>query len=130
MEVKCPVAGCNYTVHSIRDGYEHFQNYDDFHKQLHYNWLNYFFKDIAQRTDWDDVRKFRVAYWRWHAQEKKRMKMMQKQREMKMKANNNIKTTTTTLKNITVKDGKVIADGKEYTIEEFSKIMRWIEIKR
>ena len=35
MKVKCPVAGCDYTVRGANDGFKHWQKYDEFHKKLH-----------------------------------------------------------------------------------------------
>ena len=74
MKVKCPVAGCGYTVKGANDGFKHWQNYDEFHKTLHWNWINAFFSEIAN-SDWSDEVKFRFAYQRWHKQEKDQAKM-------------------------------------------------------
>ena len=48
MRIKCPVAGCSYIVKGADGGWKHWQDYDAFHKQLHRNWLNSFFHDIAE----------------------------------------------------------------------------------
>jgi hypothetical protein len=67
----CPVANCGKEIHinSSNQGYKHFQNDNEFHKQLHYNWLNYFFPDLAG-SDYPDAIKFRRAYQRWNEQQK------------------------------------------------------------
>ena len=65
MKIKCPVAGCDYIVKGADDGFKHFQNYDEFHKTLHWNWLKYFFPEIA-KSDMPDTVKFRLAYKKWH----------------------------------------------------------------
>ena len=70
MKVKCPVAKCGYTVKGADDGFKHFQNYDEFHKALHWNWLNYFSPEIA-KSDMPDTVKFRLAYKKWHEDQKK-----------------------------------------------------------
>ena len=70
MKIKCPVAGCGYTVKGADDGFKHFQNYDEFHKALHWNWLKYFFPEIA-KSDMPDTVKFRLAYKKWHEDQKK-----------------------------------------------------------
>ena len=65
MKVKCPVAKCDYTVKGADDGSKHWQKYDEFHKTLHWNWLKYFFPEIA-KSDMPDTVKFRLAYKKWH----------------------------------------------------------------
>ena len=70
MKIKCPVAGCDYTVRGADDGFKHWQKYDEFHKKLHWNWLNYFYSDLAN-SDWSDEVKFRFAYKKWHEDQKK-----------------------------------------------------------
>ena len=69
MKVKCPVAGCDYTVKGADDGFKHWQNYDDFHKTLHMNWINFFYPDIA-KSDMPDTVKFREAYRKWKKDQK------------------------------------------------------------
>jgi len=102
-------------VNSTSKGYRHFQNYDDFHKQLHYNWLNYFYPDLA-KSDYTDDLKFRIAYKKWHENEKKQKIQAQKK-----------KTDKNTTDNITMKDGKVIYNGEEYTPEQFANIQKGIK---
>ena len=115
MKVKCPVAGCGYTVKGADDGFKHFQNYDEFHKQLHRNFLSYFFPDLAN-SDWSDEVKFRFAYKKWHENEKKQKIQAQKK-----------KTDKNATDNITMKDGKVIYNGEEYTPEQFSQMQKGIK---
>ena len=115
MKVKCPVAGCDYIVKGADDGFKHWQKYDEFHKQLHRNFLSYFFPDLAN-SDWSDEVKFRFAYKKWHENEKK-----QKIQAQKKKADKNATD------NITVKDGRVIYNGESYTPEQFANIQKGIK---
>lgn len=111
----CPVAKCEQEirVNSSRWGYAHFQAYDELHKQLHYNWLNYFYPDLA-KSDYTDDLKFRIAYERWHKQQKDLA--MQKK-----------KGTPATGQNIEIKNGKYIVDGEEYTQEQFINMQKGIK---
>ena len=115
MKVKCPVAGCDYIVKGADDGFKHWQKYDEFHKQLHRNFLSYFFPDLAN-SDWSDEVKFRFAYKKWHENEKKQKIQAQKKKD---------KGTSTD--NITMKDGRVIYNGEEYTPEQFSQLQKGIK---
>ena len=115
MKVKCPVAGCGYTVKGADDGFKHWQKYDEFHKTLHKNWLNYFYKDLAY-SDWSDEVKYRFAYKQWHENEKKQKLQAQKKKD---------KETATD--NITIKDGKVIYNDEEYTPEQFSQMQKGVK---
>ena len=115
MKIKCPVAGCDYTVKGADDGFKHWQKYDEFHKTLHKNWLNYFYKDLAY-SDWSDEVKYRFAYKQWHENEKKQKLQAQKK-----------KTDKNATDNITMKDGKVIYNGEEYTPEQFSQMQKGIK---
>ena len=54
MKVKCPVAGCDYTVRGADDGFKHWQKYDEFHKTLHWNWLKYVCTSLSMH----------VTYWK------------------------------------------------------------------
>ena len=113
----CPVAKCEQEirVNSSRWGYAHFQAYDELHKQLHYNWLNYFYPDLA-KSDYTDDLKFRIAYKKWHENEKKQKIQAQKK-----------KTDKNATDNITMKDGKVIYNGEEYTPEQFSQMQKGVK---
>ena len=115
MKIKCPVAGCDYTVKGADDGFKHFQKYDEFHKKLHWNWLNYFYKDLAN-SDWSDEVKFRFAYKKWRENEKKQKVQAQKK-----------KTDKNATDNITMKDGKIIYNGEEYTPEQFSQMQKGVK---
>jgi len=115
MKIKCPVAGCDYTVKGADDGFKHWQNYDEFHKTLHKNWINSFFPDLAN-SDWSDEVKFRFAYKKWHEDQKKLKVQAQKK-----------KTDKNATDNITMKDGKVIYNGEEYTPEQFSQVQKGIK---
>ena len=115
MEVKCPVAGCDYTVRGADDGFKHWQKYDEFHKTLHKNWIHAFFPDLAN-SDWSDEVKFRFAYKKWHENEKKLKIQAQKK-----------KTDKNATDNITIKDGKVIYNDEEYTPEQFSQMQKGIK---
>ena len=114
MKVKCPVAGCDYIVKGADDGFKHFQNYDEFHKTLHRNWINAFFSEIAN-SDWSDEVKFRFAYKKWHEDQKKLRVQAQK------------KKGQDTTDNITMKDGMVIYNGESYTPEQFANIQKGIK---
>ena len=116
MKVKCPVAGCDYIVKGADDGFKHWQKYDEFHKQLHRNFLSYFFPDLAN-SDWSDEVKFRFAYKKWHENEKKQKIQAQKQK----------KRGQDTTDNITMKDGKIIYNGEEYTPEQFSQMQKGVK---
>ena len=116
MKVKCPVAGCDYTVRGADDGFKHWQKYDEFHKKLHWNWLNYFYTDLAN-SDWSNEVKFRFAYKKWHENEKKQKIQAQKQK----------KRGQDTTDNITMKDGRVIYNGESYTPEQFSQLQKGIK---
>ena len=116
MKIKCPVAGCDYTVRGADDGFKHWQKYDEFHKTLHKNWINAFFSEIAN-SDWSDEVKFRFAYKKWHENEKKQKIQAQKQK----------KRGQDTTDNITMKDGKIIYNGEEYTPEQFSQMQKGIK---
>ena len=115
MKIKCPVAGCDYTVRGADDGFKHWQKYDEFHKTLHKNWINSFFPDLAN-SDWSDEVKFRFAYKKWHENEKKQKIQAQKK-----------KTDKNATDNITMKDGKVIYNGEEYTPEQFSQMQKGVK---
>jgi len=115
MKIKCPVAGCDYIVKGANDGFKHWQKYDEFHKTLHKNWINAFFSEIAN-SDWSDEVKFRFAYKKWHEDQKKLKVQAQKK-----------KTDKNTTDNITMKDGKVIYNGEEYTPEQFSQMQKGIK---
>ena len=115
MKVKCPVAGCDYTVKGADDGFKHWQKYDEFHKKLHQSWLNYFYTDLAN-SDWSDEVKFRFAYKKWHEDQKKIKVQAQKK-----------KTDKNTTDNITMEDGKVIYNGESYTPEQFSQMQKGIK---
>ena len=112
MKVKCPVAGCDYIVKGADDGFKHFQKYDEFHKKLHQSWLNYFYTDLAN-SDWSDEVKFRFAYQRWHKQERDQAKQTKKGK--------------TEGDNITMKDGKIMQNGVEYTPEQFSQMQKGVK---
>jgi len=79
MKIKCPVAGCDYIIKGADDGFKHWQKYDEKHKQLHRNWLNYFYTDLAN-SDWSDEVKYRFAYKKWRENEKKQKVQAQKQK--------------------------------------------------
>ena len=115
MKVKCPVAGCDYTVKGANDGFKHWQKYDEFHRTLHWNWINAFFSEIAN-SDWSDEVKFRFAYKKWHEDQKKLRVQAQKK-----------KTDKNATNNITMKDGRVIYNGESYTPEQFANIQKGIQ---
>ena len=115
MKIKCPVAGCEYTVKGADDGYKHWQKYDEFHKKLHRNFLKWHYPDLAN-SDWSDEVKFRFAYKKWHENEKKQKIQAQKK-----------KTDKNATDNITMKDGKVIYNGEEYTPEQFSQMQKGVK---
>ena len=115
MKIKCPVAGCDYTVRGADDGFKHWQKYDEFHKTLHKNWINAFFSEIAN-SDWSDEVKFRFAYKKWHEDQKKLKVQAQKK-----------KTDKNTTDNITMKDGRVIYNGESYTPEQFANMQKGIK---
>ena len=114
MKIKCPVAGCDYTVKGADDGFKHWQKYDEFHKTLDRNWINAFFSEIAN-SDWSDEVKFRFAYKKWHEDQKKLRVQAQK------------KKGQDTTDNITMKDGRVIYNGESYTPEQFSQLQKGIK---
>ena len=114
MKIKCPVAGCDYTVRGADDGFKHFQNYDEFHKTLHWNWIRYYHSSIAN-SDMPDTVKFRLAYKKWNEDQKKLKIQAQK------------KKGQDTTDNITMKDGRVIYNGEEYTPEQFANIQKGIK---
>ena len=115
MKIKCPVAGCDYIIKGADDGFKHWQKYDEFHKKLHRNFLKWHYPDLAN-SDWSDEVKFRFAYKKWHENEKKLKIQAQKK-----------KTDKNTTNNITVRDGKVIYNGEEYTPEQFANIQKGIK---
>ena len=116
MKIKCPVAGCDYTVKGADDGFKHWQNYDEFHKKLHWNWIKYYYGSIAN-SDMPDTVKFRLAYKKWHEDQKKIKVQAQKQK----------KKGQDTTDNITMKDGKVIYNNEEYTPEQFSQMQKGVK---
>ena len=113
--ITCPVAGCGkeIPINSHSKGYKHFQDQDEFHRTLHHNWLNYYFPDLS-KSDYTDDLKFRIAYERWHKQQKDLA--MQKK-----------KGTPATGQNIEIKNGKYIVDGEEYTQEQFINMQKGIK---
>jgi hypothetical protein len=115
MKVKCPVAGCDYTVKGANDGFKHWQKYDEFHRTLHWNFLKWHYPDLAN-SDWSDEVKFRFAYKKWHEDQKKLKVQAQKK-----------KTDKDATDNITMKDGRVIYNGEEYTPEQFSQMQKGIK---
>ena len=116
MKIKCPVAGCDYTVRGADDGFKHWQKYDEFHKKLHRNFLKWHYPDLAN-SDWSDEVKFRFAYKKWHENEKKQKIQAQKQKKKGQDITDNI----------TMKDGKVIYIGESYTPEQFANIQKGIK---
>ena len=112
--MKCPVADCGMEipVNSHSKGYKHFQKLDGFHKQLHRNWINYFYPDLV-KSDYTEELKFRFAYQRWHRQEKDSAKMPKSSKEEGQ--------------NITTKDGKIVYNGEEYTLEQFSQMQKGVK---
>ena len=116
MKIKCPVAGCDYIVKGADDGFKHWQKYDEFHKTLHWNWIRYYYGDIAN-SDIPDTVKVRLAYRKWHEDEKKQKIQAQKQK----------KKGQDTTDNIAVKDGKIIYNGEEYTPEQFSQMQKGVK---
>ena len=115
MKIKCPVAGCDYIVKGADDGFKHWQKYDEFHKTLHWNFLKWHYPDLAN-SDWSDEVKFRFAYKKWHEDQKKLKVQAQKK-----------KTDKNATDNITMKDGRVIYNGEEYTPEQFANIQKGIQ---
>ena len=116
MKIKCPVAGCDYIIKGADDGFKHWQNYDEFHKQLHRNWLNYFYPNLAN-SDWSDEVKYRFAYKEWHRQEREQAKQQKKGKDGKGSG---------TGQNIEIRDGKYIVDGVPYTADEFANMQKGI----
>ena len=110
----CPVAGCGKEIptNSHSKGYKHFQKLDDFHRQLHWNWINFFYPDLV-KSDYTDDLKFRFAYQRWHKQERDQAKQTKKGK--------------TEGDNITMKDGKIMQNGVEYTPEQFSQMQKGVK---
>ena len=110
----CPVAGCGKEIptNSHSKGYKHFQDQDDFHKTLHFNFLSYFYPDLA-KSDYTDDLKFRFAYQRWHKQEKDQAKMPKHDKQEG--------------DNITMKDGKIVYNNEEYTPEQFSQMQKGVK---
>ena len=110
----CPVAGCGkeIPINSHSKGYKHFQDQDEFHKNLHFNFLSYFFPDLAN-SDWSNDLKFRFAYQRWHKQEKDQAKMPKHDKQEG--------------DNITMKDGKIVYNNEEYTPEQFSQMQKGVK---
>jgi hypothetical protein len=115
--MKCPVADCGMEIpaNSTSKGFKHFQKLDDFHRQLHWNWINFFYPDLV-KSDYTDELKFRFAYRKWHENEKKQKIQAQKK-----------KTDKNTTDNITMKDGRVIYNGESYTPEQFANIQKGIK---
>ena len=103
----CPVAKCEQEirVNSSRWGYAHFQAYDELHKQLHYNWLNYFYPDLA-KSDYTDDLKFRIAY-RRYTTEQRDMAKRKKSGEPE---------------SFRVENGMVDYQGKKYPLDEFQRM--------
>ena len=64
-----------------------------------------------------DTVKFRIAYRKWHENEKK----------IKIQAQKQKKKGQDTPSNITMKDGKVVYNGEEYTPEQFANIQKGIQ---
>jgi hypothetical protein len=115
--MKCPVADCGMEIpaNSTSKGFKHFQKLDDFHRQLHWNWINFFYPDLV-KSDYTDELKFRFAYRKWHENEKKQKIQAQKK-----------KTDKNATDNITMKDGRVIYNGESYTPEQFANIQKGIK---
>ncbi len=105
--IYCPVAGCGKAIRGNDGGYKHFQNYDEFHKRLHYNWLKFFFPDIAKSSE-PDVVKFRKAYREWQIRERDLHKQHKK--------------SSTGDGSVIAKDGKFYSGGSEITKEEAEKL--------
>ena len=114
MKIKCPVAGCDYTVRGADDGFKQWQKYDEVHKTLHWNFLKWHYPDLAN-SDWSNEVKFRFAYKKWHENEKKLKIQAQK------------KKGQDATDNITMKDGRVIYNGESYTPEQFANIQKGIK---
>ena len=74
--------------------------------------MSYFFPDLAN-SDWSNDLKFRFAYQRWHKQERDQAKQTKKGK--------------TEGDNITMKDGKIVYNGEEYTLEQFSQMQKGVK---
>jgi len=111
----CPVAECgkDIPVNSRSKGFRHFQSQDPFHRKLHYNWLAYYYPDIA-KGDYTDALRFRMAYRRWHSDESKREKKP---------------AQDDAAVSLSYRDGRVMYGGKEYTPDEFSRIMPGMKLQ-
>ena len=120
MKVKCPVALCEWEGKTYQF-HKHIEEYKITWKNVmdsgfprsesHERWANYFFKEIwndpnlPEKVKWTNIA---IAYVN---QSKKQNKMQHK------------KLSPDGSDNIEMKDGKIMMNGKEYTNEEFQKIM-------
>lgn len=110
-KIICPVAKCNQSIpiNSKDLGFKHFQDQDEFHKQLHWNWINYYFNDVVQ-TSYSNEVKFRIAYKKWNKQKQELMKSHKGKPEEPT--------------NLEMKDEKILYEGHSYTPEEFSDLQK------
>ena len=117
---QCPVAKCEERVYP-QNYYAHVKRYEKEHEdnpllaKSHDRFANYFFKEIWESDLPPEVkwRKIAIAY-------------KEQQKKLKVQAQKK-KTDKNATDNITMKDGRVIYNGEEYTPEQFANIQKGIQ---
>ena len=117
---QCPVAKCEERVYP-QNYYAHVKRYEKEHEdnpllaKSHDRFANYFFKEIWESDLPPEVkwRKIAIAY----KEQQKKLKVQAQKKKGNEPADDNI----------TMKDGKVIYNGEEYTPEQFSQMQKGVK---
>lgn len=131
MKLKCPVAQCGWEG-NVKKFYKHIRDYKEKMGERqwrgmkfadsHERWAQWYFKEIWNKNIPDEAKWVLVAK-EYVIQERNRQKMM----KMRRKSMSGSRTQPTDIK---IENGMVIYDGKQYTPDEFSKIMSGVKIGR
>ena len=117
---QCPVAKCEERVYP-QNYYAHVKRYEKEHEdnpllaKSHDRFANYFFKEIWESDLPPEVkwRKIAIAY----KEQQKKLKVQAQKKKGNEPADDNI----------TMKDGKIMQNGVEYTPEQFSQMQKGIK---
>lgn len=128
MKIKCPVALCGWEGHP-NHFWKHVREYEKKYEgqvlaegsalwKSHQRWANYFFSKIFNSDLTEEMKWTNIAH--AYIQQQKDMAKKPKIKENKLNPDGSDK--------IEMKDGKYFVNDKEYTPEEFSKIMPGIKV--
>ena len=128
MRIQCPVALCGWEG-DPHDFHKHIEAYKERIgdqtaggypiSESHERWVSYFFRGkwnahLPERTNWTNIA---VAYAKQIREQERNAKMQKQKHRLSPDGSDKIE----------MHDGKVFMNGKEYTPEEFSKVMPGIK---